>query len=180
MTLSRKDVVVKDPEILGGVPVFRGACVPVQTLFDYLEGGETLEEFLAGFPTVTREIAIGALEAARELLSARAQMRVLIDDCIDERLRNSLPTHECHTARFAGFAGLKNGELLNAAESGQYDVLVTVDQGLEYEQNLTGRRLAITVLRAKSNRLKDLLSYVPACLAYLFSIRPGEIVKIPG
>jgi uncharacterized protein (DUF433 family) len=50
MTLSRKDVVVKDPEILGGVPVFRGTRVPVQTLFDYLEGGETLEEFLAGFP----------------------------------------------------------------------------------------------------------------------------------
>ncbi len=72
MTLSRKDVVVKDPEILGGVPVFRGTCVPVQRLFDYLEGGETLEEFLAGFPTVTREIAIAALEAARELLSARA------------------------------------------------------------------------------------------------------------
>jgi uncharacterized protein (DUF433 family) len=46
--------------------------VPVQTLFDYLEGGETLEEFLAGFPTVTREIAIAPLEAARELLSARA------------------------------------------------------------------------------------------------------------
>jgi hypothetical protein len=93
-------------------------------------------------------------------------MRVLIDECIDERLRNSFPTHECHTARFAGFVGLKNGELLNAAESGQYDVLVNVDQGLEYEQNLTGRRLlAIIVLRAKSNRLKDLLSYVPACLA---------------
>jgi predicted nuclease of predicted toxin-antitoxin system len=81
-------------------------------------------------------------------------VRVLIDECIDERLRNSFPTHECHTARFAGFAGLKNGELLNAAESGQYDVLVTVDQGLEYEQNLAGRKLAIIVLRAKSNRLK--------------------------
>jgi uncharacterized protein (DUF433 family) len=72
MMLSRKDVVIRDPEILGGVPVFRGTRVPVQTLFDYLEGGETLEEFLAGFPTVTREIAIAALEEARELLSARA------------------------------------------------------------------------------------------------------------
>jgi uncharacterized protein (DUF433 family) len=69
---SRKGIIIKDPEILGGVPVFRGTRVPVQTLFDYLEGGETLEEFLAGFPTVTREMAIAALEEARELLSARA------------------------------------------------------------------------------------------------------------
>jgi uncharacterized protein (DUF433 family) len=53
-----------------GVPVFRGTRVPVQTLFDYLEGGETLEDFLAGFPTVPRTLALGALEEARELLLA--------------------------------------------------------------------------------------------------------------
>jgi uncharacterized protein (DUF433 family) len=53
-----------------GVPVFRGTRVPVQTLFDYLEGGETLEDFLAGFPTVPRALALGALEEARELLLA--------------------------------------------------------------------------------------------------------------
>jgi hypothetical protein len=47
---SKENVVIKDPEILGGTPVFRGTRVPVQTLFDYLEGGETLEEFLEGFP----------------------------------------------------------------------------------------------------------------------------------
>jgi uncharacterized protein (DUF433 family) len=69
---SKNDIVVKNPEILGGTPVFRGTRVPVQTLFDYLEGGETLEEFLEGFPTVSREMAIAALEQARELLSARA------------------------------------------------------------------------------------------------------------
>ena len=69
---SKSDIVVKDPEILGGTPVFRGTRVPVQTLFDYLEGGETLEDFLEGFPTVSREMAIAALEQARELLSARA------------------------------------------------------------------------------------------------------------
>jgi len=69
---SKSDIVVKNPEILGGTPVFRGTRVPVQTLFDYLEGGETLEDFLQGFPTVSREMAIAALEQARELLSARA------------------------------------------------------------------------------------------------------------
>ncbi len=64
-------VIVKDPEILGGTPVFRGTRVPVQTLFDYLEGGETLEMFLAGFPTVSRAAALAALEEAKELLLSR-------------------------------------------------------------------------------------------------------------
>jgi uncharacterized protein (DUF433 family) len=63
--------VVRDPEIMHGTPVFRGTRVPVQTLFDYLEGGETLEDFLEGFPTVNRELAIQALEEAKVLLLAR-------------------------------------------------------------------------------------------------------------
>jgi uncharacterized protein (DUF433 family) len=58
----RVEVIVKNPQILGGTPVFRGTRVPVQTLFDYLEGGETLESFLQGFPTVSREAALAALE----------------------------------------------------------------------------------------------------------------------
>ena len=71
MVLSGNGVVVRDPEILGGAAVFRGTRVPVQTMFDYLEGGETLEEFLAGFPTVSREIALAALEEAKLRLLAR-------------------------------------------------------------------------------------------------------------
>ena len=67
----RKDIIIKDPAILGGTPVFRGTRVPVQTMFDYIGGGETLEEFLAGFPTVSREMAVAALEEARELLSEK-------------------------------------------------------------------------------------------------------------
>ena len=61
-------VVVKDPEILSGTPVFRGTRVPFQNLLDYLEGGETLDEFLDDFPTVTRDAAIAALEQAKTLL----------------------------------------------------------------------------------------------------------------
>ncbi len=63
--------IVKDRDILGGTPVFRGTRVPIQALFDYLEAGETLEEFLQGFPTVSREAAIAALEEAKHLLLAR-------------------------------------------------------------------------------------------------------------
>src|SRR5947209_16605966 len=106
-------------------------------------------------------------------------MRVLMDECLDERLRNSFADHDCQTARYAGFAGLKNGDLLDAAESARFDVLLTVDQGMEYEQNLTGRRIAIITFHANSNRLKDLLPLVPACLALLSSIEPGKVVRIP-
>jgi uncharacterized protein (DUF433 family) len=62
------DIIVKDREILGGTPVFRGTRVPFQALLDYLEGGQTLDEFLDGFPTVTRDAAVAALELAKSLL----------------------------------------------------------------------------------------------------------------
>jgi len=62
----------RDPEIMHGTPVFCGTRVPIQTLFDYLEGGETLEAFLRGFPTVLRELALQALEEAKLVLLRRA------------------------------------------------------------------------------------------------------------
>jgi uncharacterized protein (DUF433 family) len=64
--------IARDPEIMHGAPVFRGTRVPVQTLFEYLEGGDTVEDFLLGFPTVSRELALQALEEAKQLLLARA------------------------------------------------------------------------------------------------------------
>src|SRR5579859_2732596 len=105
-------------------------------------------------------------------------MRILIDECIDERFRSSLPGHDCQTARYAGLAGLNNGELLKAAETANFDVFLTVDQGIEYQQNLTARKIAILILRAKSNRLKDLLPLAPACLARVASIQSGQIARI--
>ena len=62
------ELIVKDPDILGGTPVFRGTRVPFQALLDYLEGGQTSDEFLDDFPTVTREAAVSALELAKSLL----------------------------------------------------------------------------------------------------------------
>jgi uncharacterized protein (DUF433 family) len=64
--------ITRDPEIMHGTPVFRGTRVPVQTLFEYLEGGETLEAFLEGFRSVSRELALQALEEAKQLLLSRA------------------------------------------------------------------------------------------------------------
>lgn len=71
--MKRSSVVHSDPDILGGTPVFVGTRVPVQALIDYLEGGHALEEFLDDFPTVSRELAIGALEQAKLLLIADAR-----------------------------------------------------------------------------------------------------------
>lgn len=60
--MTREEVYHTDPEIMGGTPVFTGTRVPVQNLLDYLEGGDTLDEFLDGFPSVSREQAVGFLE----------------------------------------------------------------------------------------------------------------------
>jgi len=64
-------VITKDPSILSGEPVFRGTRVPFRVLLDYLEGGDTLDEFLGQYPTVSRELAIAALEEARSRLVAQ-------------------------------------------------------------------------------------------------------------
>lgn len=69
---STSRVVHSDPDILGGTPVFVGTRVPVKTFLDYLEGGDSLDEFLDHFPSVSREQAIAALELAKEMLSAHA------------------------------------------------------------------------------------------------------------
>ena len=74
--------------------------------------------------------------------------------------------------------GLKNGDLLTAAESAEFDAFLTLDQGIEYQQNLIDRKIAIIVFRARSSRLKDLIPPIPACLTTLESIQAGQLVEI--
>jgi len=69
--MEPSDIIVKDPDILGGTPVFRGTRVPFQALLDYLEGGQTLDEFLDDFPTVSKDSAVASLEFAKSLLVSR-------------------------------------------------------------------------------------------------------------
>lgn len=105
-------------------------------------------------------------------------MRILIEPRNRSSTHSSLGGHECQTVRYAGMAGLKNGDLLESAEAARFDVFLTVDQGIEYQQNLSGRKIAMMILRAKSNRLRDLLPLVPACLKVLESVQPGQIVRV--
>ncbi len=69
--MPQKSVIVSHPEILGGTPCFRGTRVPVDSLIDYLEAGDSLDEFLDNFPSVSRDAAIAALEQAKALLTSR-------------------------------------------------------------------------------------------------------------
>lgn len=105
-------------------------------------------------------------------------MRVLLDEQLPRQLARELTGHEVRTVRQQNWTGLKNGELLRRAADDHFDVLVTADQNLEFQQNLTGSRLGVVVLVALSNALEDLLPLVPTLLAAISTSRPGSIVRV--
>jgi predicted nuclease of predicted toxin-antitoxin system len=106
-------------------------------------------------------------------------MRILLDECVPVALKGNLVSlgHDCQTVREAGFAGKKNGELLTLAER-RWDVLLPTDRKTEYQQHMIGRKIGILILRAKTNRIQDLLPILPICAQALFSIRPGQVVEV--
>lgn len=106
-------------------------------------------------------------------------MKILIDECLPAALKGTLTAldHECETVRKAGFGSKKNGELLRIAE-GRWDVLLTSDRNIKYQQNMKGRNVSIVILCAKSNRMKDLLPLMPALGLVLLSIEPGRVIEI--
>ena len=83
-------------------------------------------------------------------------MKILLDECLPLDFRHSFPTHDAHTAQWAGLKGKANSELLRAAELVGYDVLLTVDQGIPHEQRRGSRKLAIILIRARTNQMEDL------------------------
>jgi hypothetical protein len=97
---------------------------------------------------------------------------VLLDECVDWRLSRDVVGHEVKTARQMGWAAIENGELL-ALASEHFDVFVTVDRNLSFQQNLVSLSIAVVVLHAKSNRLADLRPLVPSLLAAVESAEPG-------
>ena|SRR5205814_230394 len=106
-------------------------------------------------------------------------MRVLLDECIPRKLKNHLSAHECTTVPEAGFAGKKNRELLNLAVEAGFEVFVTLDRGIEYQQNLAVHNLTVLVLRSKSSRLDDLIAQVPRILEVLGRSPKGGLILIP-
>jgi len=104
-------------------------------------------------------------------------MKVLLDECVTRYLKRNFAEHEVRTVEEAGFKGLKNGRLLQAA-SGQYEVLITVDQNLQYQQNLKYFAIAIVVLKAKRSTYPMLKPLMPQVLEVLEKIKPGEMIVV--
>ena len=104
-------------------------------------------------------------------------MRVLLDECIDWRLSRSIAGHDVKTARQMGWSAIKNGELLALAAQ-TFDVFVTVDRNLSFQQNLATRSISIVVLRARTNRLADLIPLVPSLLSTIETATPGMLQLI--
>jgi predicted nuclease of predicted toxin-antitoxin system len=92
-------------------------------------------------------------------------MKLLFDECVPRKVKFLFADggHECETVPDAGFSGKENGELLALAE-GHFDVLVTIDRNIRYQQNMTGRNIAILIIRAASNDLDDIRPHVPKML----------------
>jgi predicted nuclease of predicted toxin-antitoxin system len=106
-------------------------------------------------------------------------MRLLLDECVPRRLKRELPGHETRTVQELGWAGIKNGALLKLA-NGQFDALLTVDQGIEYQQNLAGLSISVVVMVAPSNDVDDLRPLLPAVEQSLATLRAGEIRQVGG
>ena len=104
-------------------------------------------------------------------------MKLLLDECVTNFIKPVFVGHDVTTIEDAGLKGLKNGVLLNEA-SGRFDVLITVDQNLQYQQNLENVDIAILILRAPRATYPFLKQLIPVALDELRSIEPGQIVIV--
>lgn len=104
-------------------------------------------------------------------------MRILLDESLPIELRDVLPQHSVRSVREMGWSALKNGELLRRAVD-EFDVFVTADQNLQYQQNIKALPIAVAVLVAKSNRIQSLRPLVPALLSALESIQPRTLFRV--
>ena len=106
-------------------------------------------------------------------------MRLLIDECLPRRVKFlfSEAGLECETVRDAGFSGKENGELLALADK-DFDVFVTIDRSIPFQQNLAGKRISLLIIRAGSSDLDDIRRHIPQAIAALKSIKPQQIVEV--
>ncbi len=106
-------------------------------------------------------------------------MKVLLDECVPRKLGRELADHEVQTVTKRGWSGIKNGNLLALCAT-EFDVFLTVDQNLKYQQNLKNFDIAIVLLVARNNRLKTLLPLMPEVREALNKITKGNFIHIGG
>lgn len=104
-------------------------------------------------------------------------MKILLDECIDRRLAKELKGHSVKTVPQMGWATIKNGRLLTLAEK-NFDVFLTVDRNLSFQQHVPKFNLALLVIRSPSNRLQDLLPHVPRILSALGKCKPRQVTVV--
>ena len=104
-------------------------------------------------------------------------MKVLLDECVDSRLAAHLAAFEVQTVAGAGWRGITNGELLTLAEA-QFDVFVTVDRNLSFQQHLPKFSIAVVLLSARSNRMADLVSLLPGLIRAIGVAKPGVVTTV--
>jgi hypothetical protein len=105
-------------------------------------------------------------------------MRKLLDECVPRPLRRELADHEVRTVVEMGWAGKRNGELMQLLQTETFAVFLTTDQNLHYQQNLRGLPLAVVVVVAPTNRLDDLVPLMPQVRTVLAAIQPGAVVEV--
>jgi hypothetical protein len=104
-------------------------------------------------------------------------MRLLLDEHLPVGLAAEFPGHAVHTVSGCGWTGIKNGELLRRM-NGQYDALVTMDRRIEFQQRIATLRFGIALVRARSNRVQDLIPLVPSIRSALDTLNPGRICRV--
>jgi hypothetical protein len=104
-------------------------------------------------------------------------VKILLDECLDWRLGRDLSGHTVKSVQDMGWDGIKNGKLLGLAQS-EFDVFITGDRNLSFQQNISQFSIAVIVLHAKSIRLIDTRPLMPRVLAVLESVRPGQLVRV--
>jgi len=106
-------------------------------------------------------------------------VRILLDECLPRRLKHDLAGHDARTVPEMGWAGKQNGDLLTLA-SAQFDVFLTVDRNLSFQQNVNKLSIAVLVLVAKGNKHSDLQPLMADVQAVLAAITPGQVVRVGG
>jgi predicted nuclease of predicted toxin-antitoxin system len=107
-------------------------------------------------------------------------LRILIDESLPRKLTGELSGHEVATVQSLGWSSAKNCELLRMAAAEGFEVFVTADQGIEFQQSLRDLGVGVVVLRAPSNRMQHLLPLVPALLSAIDTVRRGEVLRVGG
>ena len=154
-----------DPEILGGTPVFFGTRVPIKNLFDYLETGDSIEIFLEDFDSVSKEQVVKVLEMSQKLIESSAN---ILNENIAWRMRYKTLENTLtgiwgfFTVRESNLSGVKNGKLMTFCAENSFDILLTIDKNLMFQQKLEKYPITIVVLNSLTSKIEELITFLPS------------------